>query len=87
MNSLLQKLPSTMVLGTLAAVFLVTCRKHSSIRVRLWVWGWGLVLFHFAVRLLNESGAIPHRLTVQSLNSAIAVSVVLYEAYKQRTVR
>jgi len=53
-----------MVLGTLAAVFLVTCRKHSSIRVRLWVWGWGLVLFHFAVRLLNESGAIPHRLTV-----------------------
>src|SRR3954466_8744454 len=64
MNGLLQKLPSTMVLGTLAAVFLVTCRKHSSIRVRLWVWGWGLVLFHFAVRLLDESGAIPHRLTI-----------------------
>jgi two-component system NtrC family sensor kinase len=64
MNDLLQKLPSTMVLGTLAAVFLVTCRKHSSIRVRLWVWGWGLVLFHFAVRLLDESRAIPHRLTI-----------------------
>jgi two-component system NtrC family sensor kinase len=64
MNDLLQKLPSTMVLGTLAAVFLVTCRKHSSIRVRLWVWGWGLVLFHFAVRLLEESLAVPHRLTV-----------------------
>jgi two-component system, NtrC family, sensor kinase len=64
MNGLLQKLPSTMVLGTLAAVFLVTCRKHSSIRVRLWVWGWGLVLFHFAVRLLDESRTIPHRLTV-----------------------
>src|SRR4051812_43873833 len=64
MNGLLQKLPSTIVLGTLAAVFLVTCRKHSSIRVRLWVWGWGLVLFHFAVRLLDESGAIPHRLTI-----------------------
>src|SRR3954451_16875493 len=63
MNGLLQKLPSTIVLGTLAAVFLVTCRKHSSIRVRLWVWGWGLVLFHFAVRLLDESGTIPHRLT------------------------
>src|SRR4051812_22800145 len=64
MNGLLQKLPSTIVLGTLAAVFLVTCRKHSSIRVRLWVWGWGLVLFHFAVRLLDESGALPHRLTI-----------------------
>ena len=64
MNDLLQKLPSTIVLGTLAAVFLVTCRKHSSIRVRLWVWGWGLVLFHFAVRLLDESHAIPHWLTI-----------------------
>lgn len=64
MNDLAQKLPSTIVLGTLAAVFLVTCRKHSSVRVRLWVWGWGLVLFHFAVRLLDESGAIPHRLTI-----------------------
>jgi len=30
---------------------------------------------------------IPHRSTVESLNSAIAVSVILYEAYKQRTVR
>jgi len=30
---------------------------------------------------------IPHRATVESLNSAIAVSVILYEAYKQRTVR
>jgi signal transduction histidine kinase len=64
MNGLLQKLPSTMVLGTLAAVYLVMCRKHSSIRVRLWVWGWGLVLFHFAVRLLEEGLAIPHRLTL-----------------------
>lgn len=64
MNDLVQKLPSTIVLGTLAAVFLVTCRKHSSIRVRLWVWGWGLVLFHFAVRLLDESHAIPHWLTI-----------------------
>jgi two-component system, NtrC family, sensor kinase len=54
MNELLQKLPSTMVLGTLAAVFLVTCRKHSSVRVRLWVWGWALVLSHFAIRLLEE---------------------------------
>lgn len=30
---------------------------------------------------------IPHRPTVESLNSAVAVSVILYEAYKQRTVR
>jgi RNA methyltransferase, TrmH family len=30
---------------------------------------------------------IPHRSTVESLNSAIAVSVILYEAYKQRSVR
>src|SRR5437899_10100847 len=64
MNGLLQKLPSTIVLGTLAALFLVTCRKHSSIRVRLWVWGWGLVLFHFAVRLLEESLAVPHGLVL-----------------------
>ena len=30
---------------------------------------------------------IPHRPAVESLNSAVAVSVILYEAYKQRTVR
>ncbi len=30
---------------------------------------------------------IPHRSTVESLNSAVAISVILYEAYKQRTVR
>lgn len=30
---------------------------------------------------------IPHRPTVESLNSAVAVSVILYEAYKQRTAR
>src|SRR5690349_21320251 len=64
MNGLLEKLPSTMVMGTLAAVFLVTCRKHSSIRVRLWVWSWGLVLFHFAIRLLGEGLPIPHQLTL-----------------------
>lgn len=59
MNALFQKLPSTIVLGTLATVFLITCRKHSSVRVRLWVWGWGMVLLHFAVRLLREGAAIP----------------------------
>lgn len=59
MASLLQKLPATIVLITLAAVFLVTCRKHSSARIRLWVWGWGFVLSHFAIRLLGEVGAIP----------------------------
>jgi RNA methyltransferase, TrmH family len=30
---------------------------------------------------------IPHRPAVESLNSAVAVSIILYEAYKQRTVR
>jgi RNA methyltransferase, TrmH family len=37
------------------------------------------------VRMCDALLRIPHRPTVQSLNSAIAVSVVLYEAYKQRT--
>ena len=39
------------------------------------------------VRICDALLRIPHRATVESLNSAIAVSVVLYEAYKQRTVR
>jgi len=64
MTSLLQKLPATIVLVTLAAVFLVTCRKHSSARVRLWVWGWGYILSHFAIRLLGEAGFIPERLDI-----------------------
>ena len=64
MTGLIQKLPSTMVLGTLAAVFLVTCRKHTSMRVRLWVWGWGLVLSHFAIRLLHEGQVLPDRISI-----------------------
>ena len=39
------------------------------------------------VRVCDALLRIPHRATVESLNSAIAVSVMLYEAYKQRTVR
>ena len=39
------------------------------------------------VRVCDALLRIPHRSTVESLNSAIAVSVILYEAYKQRTVR
>jgi TrmH family RNA methyltransferase len=39
------------------------------------------------VRVCDALLRIPHRPTVESLNSAIAVSVILYEAYKQRTVR
>jgi tRNA G18 (ribose-2'-O)-methylase SpoU len=39
------------------------------------------------VRVCDALLRIPHRATVESLNSAIAVSVILYEAYKQRTVR
>ena len=63
MTSLLQKLPATIVLGALAAVFLATCRKHSSARVRLWMWGWGFILAHFAVRLLADVGGLPLRLS------------------------
>lgn len=70
MTSLLQKLPATIVLVTLAAVFLVTCRKHTSARVRLWVWGWAFILSHFAIRLLGEVGAIPHWFNV-SLDTSL----------------
>ena len=35
------------------------------------------------VRICDALLRIPHRATVESLNSAIAASVVLYEAYKQ----
>ena len=73
MLGLLQKLPSTIVLGTLAAVFLVTCRKHSSMRVRLWVWGWGLVLSHFAIRLIDEALPVSH-----SLAMAVDLSLLLF---------
>src|SRR4051794_27091928 len=73
MTDLLQKLPSTMVLGVLAAVFLVTCRKHSSMRIRLWVWGWGLVLSHFAIRLLDEGVGLP-----RSLTTAVDLTLLLF---------
>ena len=73
MNSLLQKLPATIVLGTLATVFLLTCRKHSSVRVRLWVWGWGFVLFHFGIRLLAEVHGIR-----ESVGTAIDLSLLCF---------
>ncbi|HWR13191.1 MAG TPA: ATP-binding protein [Terriglobales bacterium] len=78
MTGLIQKLPATLVLGILAAVFLVTCRKHSSVRVRLWVWGWGLVLSHFAIRLLEEASRLPRTFIIAADLTLVSFAGIVF---------
>ncbi len=54
MIGLLSRLPSTMMLGTFATVFLIASLRHRSARIRLWAWAWALILLHLAFTLCQE---------------------------------
>ena len=55
MSSLLDKLPTILVLFVLLGIF-ISLRKHAPSRtLRLWVVGWGLVLAHFMAQALEPA--------------------------------
>lgn len=56
MTSLLDKLPTILVLAVLVAIF-VSLRRHSpSLRMRLWIFGWALIFVHFLVQVFEVEG-------------------------------
>ena len=55
MSSLLDKLPTILVLCVLLGIF-VSLRKHAPSRtVRLWIVGWALILMHFIAQALESA--------------------------------
>ena len=53
MSSLLDKLPTILVLAVLVGMF-VSLRKHSeSARIRLWILAWSLIFLHFVVQVFE----------------------------------
>lgn len=75
MTGLIQRLPSTLVLGTLATVFLITCRKQNTARVRLWVWSWALILLNLITVLLQDGSDFSNWLRALSDASLLMASV------------
>ena len=56
MASLLDKLPTILVLAVLVGIF-VSLRKHApSLRLRLWILGWALIFVHFSVQVFEVAG-------------------------------
>ena len=56
MTSLLDKLPTILVLAVLVGIF-VSLRRHSpSLRIRLWILGWALIFVHFLVQVFEVEG-------------------------------
>jgi len=55
-SSLLDKLPTILVLAVLVGIF-VSLRKHSpSLRMRLWIAAWALIFVHFLVQVFEVDG-------------------------------
>ena len=61
MTSLLDKLPTILILAALVGIF-VSLRKHSpSERTRLWIIAWTLIFLHFFVQIFEtRTGVIEH---------------------------
>ena len=59
MTTILDKLPTILVLAVLVGIFL-SLRKHApSARLRLWTYAWGLIFLHFFIQAFEtRSGAV-----------------------------
>src|SRR4029077_9394814 len=58
-TTILDKLPTILVLAVLVGIFL-SLRKHApSARLRLWTYAWGLIFLHFFIQAFEtRSGAV-----------------------------
>lgn len=59
MATLLDKLPTILVLAVLVGIFLALRRYVKSPRLNLWTIAWGLVLLHFVADWFATAGSIP----------------------------
>jgi signal transduction histidine kinase len=91
-TSLLDKLPTILVLFVLVGIFL-SLRKHApSARTRLWVYAWALIFLHFFVQAFEtHTGALEQILESIELGalelSGMVFVVSMTEAVENRTKR
>jgi hypothetical protein len=85
-STLLDKLPSILVLAVLVGIF-VSIRKHSpSPRIRLWIFAWALVFVHFFVQVFETRTGLLEEI-YQSINlGALEVAAVLFAISMSGTV-
>jgi signal transduction histidine kinase len=76
-NSLLDKLPTILVLFVLVAIFL-SLRKHApSARIRLWTYAWALIFLHFFIQAFEtHTGALENILESIDIGSLELSGVV-----------
>jgi signal transduction histidine kinase len=70
-SSLLDKLPTILVLFVLVGIFL-SLRKHApSVRIRLWTYAWALIFLHFFIQAFET-----HSGTVESILESIDIGAL-----------
>ena len=71
MNSLLDKLPTILVLFVLVGIFL-SLRKHApSARIRLWTYAWALIFLHFCIQAFET-----HTGTLENILESIDIGAL-----------
>ena len=92
MTSLLDKLPTILVLFVLVGIFL-SLRKHApSARTRLWVYAWALIFLHFFIQAFEtHTGALEKILESIDLGalelSGMVFAVSMTQAVEDRKKR
>ena len=78
MNSLLDKLPTILVLFVLVGIFL-SLRKHApSTRIRLWTYAWALIFLHFFIQAFETHTGTPENILESIDIGALELSGVVF---------
>lgn len=93
MVSLLDKLPTILILAVLVGIF-VSLRRHSpSLRMRLWILGWALIFVHFLVQVFEVEGrtgtleAVFDSLGIGALELAGLVFLISFTQFAENRLR
>jgi signal transduction histidine kinase len=77
MASLLEKLPTILVLAVLVGIFLSLRRYAKSPRIHMWIVAWGLVFVHFLVQIFQSStGSSSDLIEAVNLCALLAAGIV-----------
>ena len=71
MNSLLDKLPTILVLLVLVGIFLSLRRHAPSARIRLWTYAWALIFLHFFIQAFET-----HTGTLENILESIDIGAL-----------
>jgi signal transduction histidine kinase len=78
MASLLEKLPTILVLAVLVGIFLSLRRYARSPRIHMWIVAWGLVFLHFVVQIFESSTGSPSNLVYAIDFGALQVAGIVF---------